>query len=125
MVLTLSGLQKRLQEASDDTKKMREDSSTTSFSENDDAFLEGLKSDDCRNILPNCFTNIQEKIEELFLMIRKNNKTQIKGKKQLEGLTDSVRFMSSKFDKYEKERLEREARIVELEDKVVSLSTKV
>ena len=58
-------------------------------------------------------------------MIRKNNKTQIKGKKQLEGLTDSVRFMSSKFDKCEKERLEREARIVELEDKVVSLSTKV
>ena len=27
-ILTLSGLQKRLQEASDDTKKMREDSST-------------------------------------------------------------------------------------------------
>ena len=47
-------------------------------------------------------------------MIRKNNETQIKGKKQLEGLIDSVRFMSSKFDKYEKERLEREVRIVEL-----------
>ena len=104
---------------------MREDSSTTSFSENEDAFLEGLKSDDCRSILPNYFTKIQEKIEELFVMVRKNNETQIKGKKQLEGLTDSVRFMSSKFDKYEKERLERKAKIVELEGKVVSLSTKV
>ena len=65
------------------------------------------------------------KIEELFGVVRKNNETQIKGKKQLEDLTDSVKFMSSKFDEYGKERLEREARIVELESKVVSVSTKV
>ena len=58
-------------------------------------------------------------------MVRKNNETQIKGEKQLEDLTDLVKFMSSKFDEYEKERLEREARIVELESKVVSLSNKV
>ena len=106
-------------EAGDDTKKMREDSSTTSFSENDDAFLEGLKSDDCRSILANCFKNIQVKIEELFVMVTKNNETQIKGEKQLEDLTDSVKFMSSKFDEYEKERLETVARIVELESKAV------
>ena len=56
-------------------------------------------------------------------MVRKNNETEIKGKKQLEDLTDSVKFMSNEFHEYEKERLERlemEARIVEL----VSLSTK-
>ena len=53
-------------------------------------------------------------------MVRKNNETQIKDEKQLQDLTDSVKFMSSKFDEYEKERLEREARIVELESKVVS-----
>ena len=57
-------------------------------------------------------------------MITKNNKTQIKGEKKLEDLTDSVKFMSSKFDEYEKGRLEREARTVELESKVVSLTTK-
>ena len=50
---------------------------------------------------------------------------QIKGKKQLENLTESVKFMSSKFDEYEKERLESEAEIVELESKVVSLSSKI
>ena len=61
-------------EAGDDTKKKkREDSSTTSFSENDDVSLEGLKSDDCRSILTNCFKNIQDKIEELFFMVKKNN----------------------------------------------------
>ena len=58
-------------------------------------------------------------------MVRKNNGTQIKDEKQLEDLTDSVKFMSLKFDDYEKERLERDARIVELESKVVSISTKV
>ena len=112
-------------EAGDDTKKKREDSSTTSFSENDDVFLEGLKSDDFRSILANCFQNIQGKIEELFTMFRKINETQIKGEKQLEDLIDLVKFMSSKSDEYVKERLEREARIVELESEVVSLSTKV
>ena len=58
-------------EAGDDTKKKREDSSTTSFSENGDVFLEGLKSDGCRSILANYFKNIQDKIEELFVMVRK------------------------------------------------------
>ena len=36
-------------------------------------------------------------------MVRKNNKIQIKGEEQLEDLTDSVKFMSSKFDEYETE----------------------
>ena len=60
---------------------MREDSSTTSFYEKNDLFLEGLKSDDSYTILANCFKNIKEKIEKLLVMARKNNKTQIKGKK--------------------------------------------
>ena len=52
----------------------------------------------------NFLKNIQEKIEELFVMVRKNNETQTKGEKQQENLTDSVTFMPSKFDEYEKER---------------------
>ena len=91
-------------------KKLREDSSTTSFSEN--VFLEGLKSDDCRSTLVICFTNIQEKIEELFIMFRKNNETQIKAKSNL-------KTWPIQFDEYEKERLEGEARTVELESKIV------
>ena len=49
-------------EGGNDTKKKREreDSSTTSFSENDNVFLEGLKSNDCCSILVNCFKTIQE-----------------------------------------------------------------
>ena len=60
-------------EDSYNTKKMREDSSNTNFSENDDFFLEGLKSDGCRSFSANCLKNIQEQIEELILMVRKNN----------------------------------------------------
>ena len=33
-------------------------------------------------------------------MVRKNNETQIKGEKQLEDLTNPVKFISSKFDEY-------------------------
>ena len=33
-------------------------------------------------------------------MVRKNNETQIKGEKQLEDLTNSVKFISSNFDEY-------------------------
>ena len=58
-------------EADDNTNTMREDGSTTNFSENNDFFLEGLKSDDCRSFLLNSFKNIQEQIEELFVMVRK------------------------------------------------------
>ena len=46
--------------------------------ENDDAFLEGLKSDDCCSIFVNYFKNIQEKIEDFYIMVRKNNKKEIK-----------------------------------------------
>ena len=92
---------------------MRENSSTTSFSENYDVFLEGLKSDDFRSISANCFKNIQGKINNLFIMVRKNNETPIKDEKQLKNATYSVKFMSSKFNEYEKKRLETEARIVE------------
>ena len=80
-------------------KKLREDSSTTSFSEND-VFLEGLKSDDCRSTLVICFTNIQEKIEELLIMFRKNNETQIKAKSNL-------KTWPIQFDEYEKEKVRR------------------
>ena len=40
-------------------------------------------------------------------------------------MTNSVKFMSSKFYEYEKKRLEREAGIVELESEVVSCLLKL
>ena len=60
-------------------------------------------------------------MRNFLLWLEKSIETQIKGEKQLEDLTNSVKFMSSKFDEYEKERLEKEARIVELESKVEKL----
>ena len=59
------------------------------------------------------------------LWLEKNNEIQIKGEKQLVNMTDSINFMSLKIDVREKERWIREARIVELESKAVSFSTKV
>ena len=45
-------------------------------------------------------------------MVRKNKETQIKDEKQLKDLVHSVKLMSSKFDGFEKERLDREASCV-------------
>ena len=53
-------------EAGDNTKKMREDSLTTSFSEKNDVSLEGLKSDDCCTILANCVDNILKRRSRKF-----------------------------------------------------------
>ena len=52
-------------------------------------------------------------------MVKQNNETQIKGKKQLEYLKGSIKF------DFEKERLEWKYGTVELQSKVVFLSTKV
>ena len=40
-------------------KKVKGNSTTTYLSENDDVFLDGLKFDDCRSILANCFKSIE------------------------------------------------------------------
>ena len=66
-----SDLSSEQSQTANDSRIMREDNSTTSFSEKDNVLLEGLKSDDCRSILANCFKNIQEKMKELFAMVRK------------------------------------------------------
>ena len=54
-------------------KQREKTAQLTRFSENDCVFLEVLKSDDCHSILANCSKNIQEEIEELFVIVRKNN----------------------------------------------------
>ena len=56
---------------------MREDRSTTIFSENDELFIEGLKSDDCRSILANRYKNILVLLvkidDEIYLLVNLYN----------------------------------------------------
>ena len=50
---------------------------------------------------------------------------QIKGQKQLAELTESIDFISSKFDEYEKDRKEKEERTKILEDYLINMSKRV
>ena len=47
-------------------------------------------------------------------MAQSNNKKHNKGKKQLLDLTESINFMTKKFDDYEKDRAEKETLIIDL-----------
>ena len=71
-------------------------------------FEEALKSDDCVEILCNCMKNVEEKMNELFQVTSSAKDSQIKGELQLKDLNEAANFISAKFDKYEKERKERE-----------------
>ena len=48
-----------------------------------------------------------------------NNNNQIKGEKQLGDLSESIKFMSDKFDEFEKERQEQKKVIQELRGEVL------
>ena len=51
---------------------------------------------------------MHEKVTEIFNLAQDTRNMQIKGDKQLEDLKSSVEVMSDKFDKYEKDRKEKE-----------------
>ena len=59
-------------------------------------------------ILLNCFKNLNMQVTELYILAQSNNKKHIKGEKQLLDLTESINFMTKKFDDYEKDRAANE-----------------
>ena len=88
-------------------------------------FKEALKSDDCVVIFCNCIKNLEEKGNELFQITSSANDGQKKGKLQLKYLNETVKFLCTKFDKYEKETKEREQTIKNLEANVSLINKKV
>ena len=90
-----------------DAKKPREGSSG-SYIDEIDIFEEGVESADCRKVLFNYLKNLQEKMNDLYILANSNKEMQIKGDKQLTDLTSSVEFLTSKFDELERERKEKD-----------------
>ena len=78
----------------DDCKKPREGSSG-SYTDEADIFEEGVESADCRKVLFNCLKNLEEKVNDLYMLANSNKEMQIKGDKQLIDLTSSVEFLTS------------------------------
>ena len=104
----------------DDSKKPREGSSG-SYTNEADIFEEDVESVDCREILFNCLKNLEEKMNDLYLLANSNKEMQIKDDKQLIDLTSSVEFLTSKFDDLERKRKEKDELINSLQIEVCSL----
>ena len=107
----------------DERKKVKERSSACSTG-NTDIFGEGLMSADCKPMLFNCFKNLEVKVKEIFDLANANE-SQIKGEQKLNCLTESVEFISARFDKYEADRQKKDEKVNSLEEKVLGLTEKV
>ena len=110
----------------DEPKRLCEESSASSSSPDSpsDVFQESLKSPDCMKILLNCFKNLDKQVKELYILAQSNNEKHIKGEKQLLDLTESINFMTKRFDDYEKDRAKKEKLIKDLRKDVSSLKNK-
>ena len=75
----------------DDSKKPREGSSG-SYTDEADIFEEGVESADCQKVLFNCLKNLEEKMNDFYMLTNSNKESQVKGDKQLIDLTSSVDF---------------------------------
>ena len=81
-------------------------------------------SADCKPMLFNCFKNLEVKVKEIFDLANANE-SQIKGEQKLNCLTESVEFISARFDKYEADRQKKDEMVNSLEEKVLGLTEKV
>ena len=66
----------------DDSKKPWE-GSPGSYTDEADIFEEGFESADCQKVLFKCLQNLEEKLNDLYMLANSNKEMQIKGDKQL------------------------------------------
>ena len=69
-----------------DSKKPREGSSGN-YTDETDIFEEGVESADCWKVLFNCWKDLEEKMNDLYMWANSNKEMQIKGDKQLTDLS--------------------------------------
>ena len=103
-------------------KNLKETTSASSMTEECDVFNDGLDNEDCRGILLNCLKNLEKEVKYIRSLGDQNRQTQIKGEQSLADLSKSVKFITDKFDEYEKEREGKNEIIKKLNEKVSALT---
>ena len=105
-------------------KLEKETTSASSTSDELNIFSETLDNEDFRGIgiLLNCFKNLEKEVKNIPYLFDQNRTTQIKGKRSLADLSKSVKFITDRFDKCEKEREGKNEIIKELNEKVSALA---
>ena len=87
-----------------------------------DVFEESLKSVYCIKILLSCLRDLEKEVKDIHKLALSNNNNKTKSQKQLADLSESIKFMSDKFDEFEKERQEQKNVIEELRGVVSSMN---
>ena len=117
----------------EDTKRQREESPSESpnVSKLDtpktpvDVFEKSLKSENCVKILLICLRNLEKEVKDIHKLTLSNKNNQNKGEKQLADLSESIKFMSDKFDAFGKVKQEQNKVFKELRGKVSYLNEKL
>ena len=99
----------------EDSKKVKESDSLSSLP--DEVFSDGLNSPELAKLLINCLKSIENQVKELFTFHEEANESQIK-------VTESLEFMSAKFDDLEKEIKKKDEKINQLEKTIENLVEK-
>ena len=90
------------------------------MTEESDVFNDGLDSKHC--ILLNCLKNLEKEVKYIRSLVDQNRQTQMIGEQQLADLSNSVNFITNKFDKYEKEREEKNETIRKFNEEISALT---
>ena len=80
--------------------------------------------EDCVKILLSCSRNLESELKDIRKLGLSKYNNQIKGKKELVDLSESIKFMSDKLDEFQKERKEQKNVIEELRGELCSLNKK-
>ena len=99
----------------ENSKKVKGSDSLSSLP--DEVFSDGLNSPELAKLLINCLKSIENQVKELFTFHEEAKESQIK-------VTESLEFMSAKFDDLEKEIKKKDEKINQLEKTIENLVEK-
>ena len=68
---------------------------------------------------------LEEEMKKVLQMCQKTKDIQIKGKSQLNSLTEAMYFMTNKFEEYERERQEWDKIIDSMKSDMVNMNEKI
>ena len=90
-------------------------------SDDTDVLAEGIVSPRCASILYDCLKNLELEVNEIYELSSSTKDAQIKSAKQLEDVSESIKFINEKFEEYEADLKQKEKEIAELKEDLTSL----
>ena len=78
-----------------------------------DVFTKGIESPRCPSILYDCLKNLESKVNEIY-KLSSTKDAQIKGARQLEDVSESIKLINEKFKECKADQKQKEKEIAEL-----------